>query len=302
MVNCGPLRARSGSNMRTRISVSRILVTVQQWFHLASWLQDRASAPSPTATSRCCTITGSTSQRHPKFGRRGSQTHRGDTPVGSRRNQRTPRRHRATTMGAAGWTNTCRTGLRSAGRTQPRPWPRTRSHHCSCGPSAWSTTSPMTFSTRGPNANASQRHPGCRYPAGAIRGTRLPRRTARIPIRCPLFYRTTKSIWSLLHLRSHRRHEGPTGRIPPPRRAARHRVPPTWGCPLDTAVTGRIAARPWRHAMDYLEVATLWRHLGTAAFIVCAYLTGMRPSEILGLSSGCCPDPEPALTVSRGDT
>src|ERR1700676_1469395 len=30
-----------GTNMRTRISVSHILATVQQWFHLASWLQDR---------------------------------------------------------------------------------------------------------------------------------------------------------------------------------------------------------------------------------------------------------------------
>jgi hypothetical protein len=26
---------------------------------------------------------------------------------------------------------------------------------------------------------------------------------------------------------------------------------------------------------------------------VCAYLTGMRPGEILGLRSGCCPDPVP---------
>ncbi|GAA4638993.1 hypothetical protein GCM10023196_098870 [Actinoallomurus vinaceus] len=35
------------------------------------------------------------------------------------------------------------------------------------------------------------------------------------------------------------------------------------------------------------------RHLGTACFIVIAYLTGMRPGEVLGLRSGCCPDPEP---------
>jgi hypothetical protein len=33
------------------------------------------------------------------------------------------------------------------------------------------------------------------------------------------------------------------------------------------------------------------RHLATGAFIVCAYLTGMRPAEILGLRSDCCPDP-----------
>jgi hypothetical protein len=36
------------------------------------------------------------------------------------------------------------------------------------------------------------------------------------------------------------------------------------------------------------------RHLGTAAFIVCAYLTGARPGEVLALRTGCCPDPVPA--------
>jgi hypothetical protein len=35
------------------------------------------------------------------------------------------------------------------------------------------------------------------------------------------------------------------------------------------------------------------RHLGTAAFVVCGFLTGMRPGEILGLRTGCCPDPAP---------
>ena len=51
------------------------------------------------------------------------------------------------------------------------------------------------------------------------------------------------------------------------------------GCPLDIPVTGRIAGKPWREVIDYREVWTLWRHLGTAAFITCAYLTGMRPGE-----------------------
>ncbi|MXG30158.1 hypothetical protein [Streptomyces sp. YIM 132580] len=32
------------------------------------------------------------------------------------------------------------------------------------------------------------------------------------------------------------------------------------------------------------------RHLGTACFIVLAYLTGMRPAEVLGLEAGCCPE------------
>jgi integrase len=62
-------------------------------------------------------------------------------------------------------------------------------------------------------------------------------------------------------------------------------------CPLDVPVAGRIDGRPWRDSLDFTEVSVLMRHLGTAAFIVCAYLTGMRPQEILGLRTGCCPDP-----------
>ena len=64
-------------------------------------------------------------------------------------------------------------------------------------------------------------------------------------------------------------------------------------CPLDVPVTGSIAGKPWRAALDFNEAPSLMRHLGTAAFIVCAYLTGMRPGEILGLRTGCCPDPVP---------
>jgi hypothetical protein len=70
-----------------------------------------------------------------------------------------------------------------------------------------------------------------------------------------------------------------------------------WGCPLEVPVTGRIAGRPWRLAMDFYETRVLWRHLGTAAFIVCAYLTGMRPAEVLSLRAGCCPDPN----LTEGD-
>jgi integrase len=71
-------------------------------------------------------------------------------------------------------------------------------------------------------------------------------------------------------------------------------------CPLNLPVTGRIAGNPWRERLDYDEIPALMRHLGTAAFIVCAYLTGMRPGEILGLRSGCCPDPEPGEHGGEG--
>ncbi|MFD9562163.1 integrase [Streptomyces sp. NPDC059994] len=71
-------------------------------------------------------------------------------------------------------------------------------------------------------------------------------------------------------------------------------------CPLDTPVTGRINGRPWRQAIDYTEADTLLKHLVTAVFIVCSYLTGARPQEILGLRAGCCPEPEPGSDGQSG--
>ncbi|MFD5445984.1 site-specific integrase [Streptomyces tendae] len=70
--------------------------------------------------------------------------------------------------------------------------------------------------------------------------------------------------------------------------AARHRPGP---CPLDVPVTGRIGGKPWRESLDLGEAADLMRHLGTAAFVVLSYLTGMRLGEVLGLRTGCCSRP-----------
>ncbi|MFH8411302.1 integrase [Streptomyces sp. NPDC018019] len=64
-------------------------------------------------------------------------------------------------------------------------------------------------------------------------------------------------------------------------------------CPLQVPVTGQIDGKPWREHMDFSEAAELMRHLGTAATVICLYLTGMRPQEVQGLRSGCCPDPAP---------
>ena len=50
-------------------------------------------------------------------------------------------------------------------------------------------------------------------------------------------------------------------------------------CPLNVPVTGAIAGKPWRAALDFNEAPSLMRHLGTAAFIVSGILTGMRPGE-----------------------
>ncbi|WP_037886473.1 hypothetical protein [Streptomyces sp. NRRL S-646] len=62
-------------------------------------------------------------------------------------------------------------------------------------------------------------------------------------------------------------------------------------CPMDSPVTGKIAGRPWREAMDFNETVALMRHLGTACFIVLSYLTGMRPGRL----SAC----EPAAVLTR---
>ncbi|WP_374064236.1 hypothetical protein [Streptomyces himalayensis] len=71
-------------------------------------------------------------------------------------------------------------------------------------------------------------------------------------------------------------------------------------CPLQVPITGRIEGRPWRDHVDFNEAAALMRHLGTAAAIICLYLTGMRPQEVQGLRSGCCPDPEPRRDGTPG--
>ncbi|MFD8725642.1 integrase [Streptomyces sp. NPDC059629] len=64
------------------------------------------------------------------------------------------------------------------------------------------------------------------------------------------------------------------------------------GCPLRSPVRGTVSETRWTKGIDFDEAPLLMRHLGTACFIVLTYLTGMRPGEVLGLRSGCCPDPD----------
>ena len=63
--------------------------------------------------------------------------------------------------------------------------------------------------------------------------------------------------------------------------------------PIDEAVlpapiTGTIDARPWTSSINFYDVDNLSRLLATAAFIVVAYLTGMRGEECRALRHGCC--------------
>ncbi|MGW1438567.1 integrase [Streptomyces griseus] len=67
---------------------------------------------------------------------------------------------------------------------------------------------------------------------------------------------------------------------------ARHHGP----CLLDTPVTAKLGGEPWHEPFEFYTATTLLKHLVTACFVVLSYLTGMRTGEILGLENGCCPD------------
>jgi integrase len=59
------------------------------------------------------------------------------------------------------------------------------------------------------------------------------------------------------------------------------------GAPLGVPVTARISGRPWTAAIDHADAVGLAVHLATAAMITTAYLSGMRPAEVLHLRRGC---------------
>lgn len=57
---------------------------------------------------------------------------------------------------------------------------------------------------------------------------------------------------------------------------------------LPVPITGTIDALPWTGSINFYDVDNLSRLLATAAFIVVAYLTGMRGEECRALRRGCC--------------
>jgi len=58
---------------------------------------------------------------------------------------------------------------------------------------------------------------------------------------------------------------------------------------------GELDGRPWLDAISYYDAENLEQHLQTACWIVVAYLSGMRDSEVKHLQRGC-------LTVQRDPT
>lgn len=73
--------------------------------------------------------------------------------------------------------------------------------------------------------------------------------------------------------------------------------------PILAAIDGEhrriIVAGPDWLPFNSGEVQGLHRHLVTACYIVIAYLTGMRPAEVLALKVGCCPEPDTAPSQAR---
>ncbi|SDC65633.1 integrase [Actinokineospora iranica] len=57
---------------------------------------------------------------------------------------------------------------------------------------------------------------------------------------------------------------------------------------LDVELTARLGDRPWMRGIDFDQAPMLVMHLSTACLIVIAYLSGMRPEEVLHLRQGCC--------------
>jgi hypothetical protein len=61
--------------------------------------------------------------------------------------------------------------------------------------------------------------------------------------------------------------------------------------PLGTPVTGQLRGKPWTGPVSYHQAPALALRLHAACLIVVAYLSGLRPAEVLHLQPGCCPAP-----------
>jgi hypothetical protein len=61
--------------------------------------------------------------------------------------------------------------------------------------------------------------------------------------------------------------------------------------PLDVPITGMVHGRPWISHISYHQAQALTLRLAAACLVAAAYLSGLRPAEVLHLRVGCCPAP-----------
>ena len=71
----------------------------------------------------------------------------------------------------------------------------------------------------------------------------------------------------------------------------RARLPVGSTAPLGTPVTGQLREKPWTGPISYHQAPALALRLHAACLIVVAYLSGLRPAELLHLQPGSCPAP-----------
>jgi hypothetical protein len=79
----------------------------------------------------------------------------------------------------------------------------------------------------------------------------------------------------------------------------RARLPAGSTAPLGTPVTGQLCGKPWTGPISYHQAPALALRLSAACLIVVAYLSGLRPAEILHLQPGCCPTPDDGTGAIR---
>ncbi|WP_139335091.1 hypothetical protein [Mycobacterium sp. GA-1841] len=69
--------------------------------------------------------------------------------------------------------------------------------------------------------------------------------------------------------------------------------------PIDTPITATVDGKPWCDAINQADLLALRQSVLGAALVIVAYLTGMRPHEVLALQPNCCVRQRISPTIVR---
>lgn len=72
------------------------------------------------------------------------------------------------------------------------------------------------------------------------------------------------------------------------RSGSKFRPDPTLPAAIDSPIKATIDGVPWCDHIDYRDLIPLRNAVSAAGLVVVAYLSGMRPAEVLSLRRGCC--------------